>query len=126
MTDFEKLLGQAAVRQIPPHWRGEILTEAEKHRSESARPGVLAFYLAVRGLLWPHPAAWAALAACWILTGLLCFTSPRGTALYAVTPPGVKPVEITPESYAAYLKARDSIILWQPRPEPPVFNRRDL
>lgn len=126
MTDFEKHLSRAVVRQIPSHWREEILAAAEKSQPEPASSGIRAFYLTIRGLLWPHPAAWAALAACWTLTGLLCLSCPRGPALYAVTPPGVKPLNITPEQYAVYLMARDALLARPSPGEPEPFNRRKL
>lgn len=126
MTDFENHLRRAAVRQIPPHWRDEILTTAEKSRPEPATSGIVAFYLAVRGWLWPHPAVWAGLAACWIVTGFLCFSGPRGPTLYAVTPPGIRPLTVAPGQYAAYLKARDTLLAQPSSGEPEPFNRRKL
>ncbi len=128
MTDFEKHLSRATVRQIPPHWREEILATAEATRPARRifLPNVLAFLAAIRACLWPHPAVWAVMAACWMVVAGLCFSGPRGPALYAVTPPGGKPLGITPERYAAYLRVRDHFMTTENRAEPPTLNRRDL
>lgn len=126
MTDWENHLRRATVRSIPSHWKDEILAAAERSRPEPARSYFLAVCLAVRGLLWPHPAAWAVLAGCWVLAGVLCLSGPRGESLYAVSPPGVKRLEVTPECYAAYLKTRDALLAPSPVLEAPPFNRRKL
>lgn len=126
MTEFENHLRRASVRQIPPQWREEILAVAEKGRPEPTPSGVVAFCLAVRGWLWPHPAVWGALTACWALAGILCVSGPRGESLYAVTPSGVKRLEVSPELYAAYLKTRDALLAPPPVSEIPDVNRRKL
>lgn len=126
MTDFESHLRRAVVRPVPLHWREEILAAAEKGRPEPAASGIVACCIAVRAWLWPHPAVWAALAACWVLTGILCLSAPRGAALYAVTPPGVKPLRVTPGHYAVYLMARDALLAQPSRGEPEPLNRRKL
>lgn len=123
MTPFEKLLSETPLPEIPLHWREEILAAAENQPGKT--PALLAFWVFFRGLLWPHPAAWAALAACWLVVGALCVSAPRQEQL-AVTPPGIKPASVSPESYAAYLKLRDRLIEQATNSETPVLNRRDL
>ena len=79
LDEFEQKLTRQALRQVPTEWRGEILSAAREVRSgDSAerRPipvsngGFLpkaATPAWLENLLWPHPKAWAALAAVWIL-----------------------------------------------------------
>ena len=68
MDDFEQRLQRQPLRQIPVEWRGEILSAA-KHASRPAPRGsflsTISYQLST--LLWPHPKAWAGLAAVWIL-----------------------------------------------------------
>jgi hypothetical protein len=67
--DFEQKLQRQPLRQIPGEWREEILVAAEVQllgapkRSE----GGSTLVSRLSSLLWPHPAAWAGLAAVWIL-----------------------------------------------------------
>src|SRR5208282_6906318 len=66
--DFEQKLPRQPLRQIPPEWRGEILSAAER----ASRPAPHASFLSTLNhqlstILWPHPKAWAGLAAIWIL-----------------------------------------------------------
>ena len=62
MDDFEQKLQRQPLRQVPAEWREEILAAA------SPRPSWLSTLNAqLSTLLWPHPVAWAGLAAVWIL-----------------------------------------------------------
>lgn len=77
--DFEQKLQRQPLRQIPGEWRGEILAAAAadvNRRQEVSRE----FTFAATGrsllstlnaqlstILWPHPRAWAGLAAVWVL-----------------------------------------------------------
>ena len=72
MDDFEQKLQRQPLRQIPGEWREEILAAAtgresrvESREQEGRWPSTLVSRLS--SLLWPHPAAWAGLAAVWIL-----------------------------------------------------------
>ena len=131
MTPFEKRLKEAPRREIPAHWREEILMAASKIHHPSLWMAVFLKFRnpqsTIRNLLWPHPYAWGALAACWALIALLSFSGPRGEALYAVTPAGMKPVEISPEHYASYLRARNILLAGTSDSEPSVpVDRRKL
>jgi hypothetical protein len=78
LDDFEQKLQRQPLRQVPAEWRGEILVAADVNRRD--RP-VREFTFAatpfgrflstlnaqLSTLLWPHPRAWAGLAAIWIL-----------------------------------------------------------
>lgn len=129
MTEFENQIRRAALRSLPSEWREDILAAARPCR----RPRRTAFLVsfrnpisALRNLLWPHPAAWAVLAACWIVAAALCLSGPRGAELYAVTPPGFPRLEVSPELYAAYLKTRDRLLSAPAEAEPQSINRRKL
>ena len=56
--EFENKLRGQPRREIPPEWRREILAPL---RRRTGAP--LSWW---RQLLWPHPAAWASLAAVWV------------------------------------------------------------
>jgi hypothetical protein len=75
--EFEEKLQRQPRREIPPEWRREILGQL-RQKTESATPWW-------RQLLWPHPAAWASIAAAWIAIFALNHASlpeeaPRHTA----------------------------------------------
>lgn len=56
--EFENKLRAQPRREIPREWRREIL-EPLRRRTDAPVPWW-------RQLLWPHPAAWASLAAVWV------------------------------------------------------------
>ena len=67
MDDFEKRIQRQPLRQIPNEWRAEILAAAKP----VARLAPHASFLSTLNhqlstILWPHPKAWAGLAAVWI------------------------------------------------------------
>jgi hypothetical protein len=70
---FERRLSRQPLRQIPAEWRGEILSAAReaavsRHPSPVTRHSFLStFNHQLSTILWPHPKAWAGLAAVWIL-----------------------------------------------------------
>jgi hypothetical protein len=73
MEPFEKRLKGQPLRPLPAEWRREILAaagEARPVRSAVAASGY-SFLSELRRrfvfVLWPHPVAWAGLAAVWIL-----------------------------------------------------------
>ena len=75
------------MRQAPCEWRSEILAaardaQASCHPSPATRHGWLAtFNRQLSILLWPHPKAWAGLAAVWVFVFAVNFslrdTTPR-------------------------------------------------
>jgi hypothetical protein len=71
MNEFEQRLQRVPVKPLPAGWRAEILAAA------AARPQVVRGTWAGRlnatlhDLLWPHPQAWAGLAAAWLVILLL-------------------------------------------------------
>src|SRR5690349_9218252 len=69
--NFEQQLKRQVIKQVPEAWREEILSEAQRACLTNAlRPAgasaLYAFKARVLALLWPSPAAWAALAAVWL------------------------------------------------------------
>jgi hypothetical protein len=85
--EFEKRLQRQPLRQTPCEWRSEILAaardaQASCYPSPATRHGWLAtFNRQLSILLWPHPKAWAGLAAVWIFVFAVNFSlrepSPR-------------------------------------------------
>ena len=70
MDDFEKQLQRQPLRQVPADWRAEILQKSDEARNPSfvIRHSFLsALNSRLSTLLWPHPKAWAGLAAVWVL-----------------------------------------------------------
>ena len=68
--DFEQKLQRQPLREIPAEWRDEILdacraSSVERREPERLWPSTLVSRLSTA--LWPHPKAWAGLAAVWIL-----------------------------------------------------------
>ena len=91
---FEKRLARQPLRPVPPAWREEILSAARQvSRSPQASrithdvapwSTVLAAARSqLSNLLWPHPRAWAGLAAAWLLVIGLTFAArePAGPAM---------------------------------------------
>jgi hypothetical protein len=87
MENCEEKISRQSLKKIPGEWRGEILAAA--HNSQTSRhtsPITRHSWLSTLNhqlstLLWPHPKAWAGLAAVWIFIFALNFsmrdTSPR-------------------------------------------------
>ncbi|HZF00598.1 MAG TPA: hypothetical protein VE344_01760 [Methylomirabilota bacterium] len=69
--DFEQKLQRQSLRRIPGDWRGEILQEGRAcSPSEPCgavpRPRPTLNWSWLSTIFWPHPKAWAGLAAIWI------------------------------------------------------------
>jgi hypothetical protein len=70
MNEFEQKLSRQSLKKIPGEWRAEILTAAESAISPQKRNqdrSNLNPILWLRELFWPHPKAWAGLAAVWVV-----------------------------------------------------------
>ena len=76
--DFEKRLQRQPLRQVPAEWREEILSAARQaslpehaprttHHGSPSRSLLSTLNHQLSTLLWPHPAAWAGLAAVWVV-----------------------------------------------------------
>jgi hypothetical protein len=70
---FEDRLRRQPLRSVPPAWRGEILAAARAAATShpeapaASRSWFFALRSGLSALLWPHPVAWAGLAAVWLL-----------------------------------------------------------
>ena len=73
MEQFERRLSRQPLRRIPAEWRAEILREGrlaavpEIGDAGTASLPMLNWRMALASFFWPHPKAWAGLAAVWIL-----------------------------------------------------------
>jgi len=70
--DFEQKLQRQPLRPLPAGWRNEILAAAAAATTHHPSPVTRhSFFSTLNAqlstLLWPHPRAWAGLAAVWIL-----------------------------------------------------------
>jgi hypothetical protein len=78
--DFEQKLQQQPLRQVPAEWRAEILAAAReeqaiRHSSSAIRRSWLSTLNSqLSTILWPHPKAWAGLAAVWVCIFVLNFS----------------------------------------------------
>jgi hypothetical protein len=95
MEQFESRLSRLPLRKIPGEWRGEILAAANFCLSPpvTRRSFLSTFNHQLSTLLWPHPKAWAGLAAVWVFIFALNFSmrdsSPRLAAKSAPPSPEV-------------------------------------
>ena len=112
--EFENKLRAQPRREIPPEWRREIL--GPLHR----RPEAPVSWW--RQLLWPHPAAWASLAAAWAAIFALNLAGAPETPSYVASKP-------SPDTLVAYQERQR---LWaelaldlsrQPRKPLPAIDR---
>jgi hypothetical protein len=80
--DFEKRLQRQPMRKLPREWRAEILrdasasaqnpalacrAEAQRRRETRNISWLSTFSHQLSTIFWPHPKAWAGLAAVWVL-----------------------------------------------------------
>lgn len=82
MEQFESRLRRQPLRELPAAWRAEVLSAALLASRPTPRASFFTtFHHQLATLLWPHPKAWAGLAAVWILIFALNFSlresSPR-------------------------------------------------
>lgn len=87
MEEFEQKFSRQPLRQVPAEWRGEILSSAHAaqraaHASRITHHSWLStLNHQLSTVFWPHPQAWAGLAAVWVFIFAVNFsmrdTSPR-------------------------------------------------
>ena len=97
-SEFEKKLRRQPVKEIPGDWRAEILSAARAaqsapHASLVTQHGWLStlnFQLST--FFWPHPKAWAGLAAVWVCIVALNFSTRDKSVMVAekVSPPSAE------------------------------------
>jgi hypothetical protein len=89
MEQFERRLQGQPLKEIPAHWREEILAAASaalpaRHLPPAAHPSLLSTIRhQLSSLFWPHPKAWAGLAAVWVCILALNFSTREKTHLVA-------------------------------------------
>jgi hypothetical protein len=89
MNEFEQRLRQVPVKPIPGEWRAEILAAAEAKQPSLERGVHAASTWQARitailcSLFWPHPRAWAGLAAVWVVIAILHFSQPDDSPVLA-------------------------------------------
>ena len=92
--EFEKQLCSRPMRQVPGEWRQEILSAARQaslpehaprttHHATPSPSLLSTIHHQLSTLLWPHPTAWAGLAAIWLLILGFNLTTREATPLVA-------------------------------------------
>jgi len=68
---FEHRLRQPPLKPVPPAWRAEILAATHVAQRHDASSFIIhpSSFARLRACLWPHPVAWAGLAAAWLFIG---------------------------------------------------------
>jgi hypothetical protein len=106
--DFEKRLQHQPVRQIPAEWRKEILSAARQaslpepaprttHHVPAKASLLSTLHHQLSTLLWPHPTAWAGLAAVWlVILGINLTTWDSSTVMAKHAPP------LSPQFFMAF------------------------
>lgn len=125
-NEFETRLQRIPLKQPPEAWREEILTAAA-HAAEDVRRrvepvGELTFAAAwqrrLRELLWPHPAAWGAIAAAWLAIIALNLESRAGSPAVAVSaaPPSEETFELAREQRRELAAMLEPVAASEPAP----------
>ena len=131
--DFEKRLQRQSLRQVPAEWREDILAAARQaaaahhapRTTRHSRPSLLSTLNAqLSAILWPHPAAWAGLAAAWlVITGLHLATGEASPRLARRASPLSPQVCLTfreqERLLAELLGPRETPVAERPKPTPP-------
>ena len=103
LEQFERGLSRQPFRQVPAEWRDEILVVASRPsrvegrgQGRLRRPFLSTLSTQLSIFLWPHPVAWAGLAAVWIFIFAADFSARDRTVVVAAknSPP---PVEVMVE-----------------------------
>jgi hypothetical protein len=93
---FEQRLSRQPLRQVPPEWREEILAMASREsRVDSQAPNhswSSSVVCRLSSVFWPHPVAWAGLAAIWVVIFAVKFSTHDRTPAVAqrTSPPPVE------------------------------------
>lgn len=136
---FEERLRKQILRQAPPQWREEILEVAMRSAQTAApakachvAPAQHSLAMVLRQYLWPHPAAWAGVAAIWIAGILLQLNSlgPVNPSSAPGQPIGATPRSLLVRQHQELSHLLDSLSSLPPLPatplEPPVSSPQSL
>jgi UDP-N-acetylglucosamine:LPS N-acetylglucosamine transferase len=132
--DFETRLQRQPLRQIPGKWRDDILATARQaypaehatrttHHVLASRSLLSTLNHQLSTLLWPHPTAWAGLAAAWIvILGVNLATRDAATLAARHAAP------VAPQVFMAFqeqerllselIGPRDTPVAERPKPDP--------
>jgi hypothetical protein len=97
--EFEKRLSSQPMKRVPGEWRAEILAvarEAPAGRQQTVAADPNRSWLStinsqLSTLLWPHPKAWAGLAAVWVCILALNFSAQEKPAVLTQASPPPSP-----------------------------------
>jgi hypothetical protein len=133
--ELEKHLHSQPLRQVPAEWRGEILSAARQaagveHAPRNTRhtphsPSLLSTLNSqLSNLLWPHPTAWAGLAAVWLVILGVHLTMRDATPLLAkraspASPQVFMAFQEQERLLAELLGPREAPVAEPPKPVPP-------
>ncbi len=81
-SEFERKLSRQRVKQIPGEWRSEILATARARGPIRHSPFII-LHSWLAAWLWPHPKAWAGLAAVWLAIFVLNYSTREGAPVIA-------------------------------------------
>jgi hypothetical protein len=94
MNEFEQKISRQPLKKIPGEWRAEIVATATSRTSrvegrEQDEIWLSTFVARLSTIFWPHPKAWAGLAAVWIFIFALNFSMRDKTPMVAekISPP---------------------------------------
>jgi len=83
---FEQRLSRQPLRQVPGDWRAEILREGRRaavpkneRDPDAASLPKWNWRTSLAEIFWPHPKAWAGLAAAWVLIAVVNFSLRDGS-----------------------------------------------
>jgi hypothetical protein len=135
MDDFEKKLERQPLRQIPGEWREQILSAARQaslpqqaprttHHAPRSVSLLSTIHHQLSTLLWPHPTAWAGLAAVWlVILGINVTTRDASTAIAKHAPPASPQVFMAFQEQERLLSEligpREAPVAEQPKPRAP-------
>jgi hypothetical protein len=133
--DFEKRLQRQPLRQIPGEWREGILSAARQaspsehaprttHHVSPARSLLSTLHHQLSTILWPHPTAWAGLAAVWlVILGVNLTTRDASTVVAKraalVSPQVFMAFQEQERLLAELIGPRDPPVAERPKPAPP-------
>ncbi len=122
IDDLEGRLSRMPLQSAPKEWRNEILASATaiQRRRTSDRSWL-------RELFWPHPVAWASMAAAWMAIGALHLANLSGSSKsaasnveIALTPANASNLLRAEQTFAAVLLEESAEPEQKPQPRPPA------